>query len=995
MKEKPNKKKYIIWIALLVVVIAAIIFLVISCQYRKLTVTMTVDNKTYYEIEDIKKGDVIIEPDDPEKEGYTFDGWYLNGKEFDFSTPIKKNLKLEAKWTINKYTITIKNGDGNITTEKVEYGKTLAEPKTPTRDGYTFDGWYVNGAKYDFNSKVKGDFELEARWIANNANYRVEHYQMNLKGEYDSTPTLVETFSGLKNATVTPSVKQYAGFKSPEAKTVIISANNDTVVKYYYERNKYSLEVVGDDNVASVTGSGVYYFGEKVEVSATFNEGYEIDSWSNGIKEETFTYTMDSKNTTLNATSKLIDYNINYEISYLYDGEEIVEELETTNPSTYTMVDDIELVIPEFAGYTFDHWLVNGEELEGNTIAKGLMEELTITAVVTPNNDTPYVVEHYLMNEFGEYEEVYQKDEYTGTTGTRVTPSPLTSEDIEDIDKYYKVPEVQEEVVLRDGNLVIIYEYERLSYSLTVENDEGITSNISILYKDEYIPYKDYQDMFGDKIYFGTTIKLNALEEEGYEFVKWTATDVTIENEDNAEITFEMAASDVTINNTSSRKQYKVTFEVEEDATFTGDKEINVTFKDLIPEPVDPTKEGFELDFWSLDKVTPYNFETPMVAHDVTLYPVWKLKEYTITYKLSDGEVCEDCKDTVYNRESAFSLPVAVKKGNVFDGWIVNGNKENVITVINQGTTADMELTPRWIQIIDVNYFDKILSNGFTAISTKTDDINAFVGVINENEPFNIEVVVNTLKENIKPLFEENKINSITVTYSDIPYTINAENYGEKLTEIVTAIGGATYKDLEGNTITVSVLLNPKELTTKELTNKLDYTVTFEKGTIVTVQEFKQAEASAMGSINGPSSNHEFQLSVENGNEIVLKYASPDLDTFIALWGAGIKTAVRNFIQNKNIDHMTIFFDGMDPVPVYKKNVGKNDSEDYIFMAFASSLLDAFQKAIGIDDALDIVNSDLPNLSATIKIYASSGNYFDDEIIEEYIIRFEPLNPSN
>ena len=29
---------------------------------------------------------------------YKFLGWYLDGEKFDFNTPIKKNINLEAKW---------------------------------------------------------------------------------------------------------------------------------------------------------------------------------------------------------------------------------------------------------------------------------------------------------------------------------------------------------------------------------------------------------------------------------------------------------------------------------------------------------------------------------------------------------------------------------------------------------------------------------------------------------------------------------------------------------------------------------------------------------------------------------------------------------------------------------------------------------------------------------------------------------------------------------
>ena len=46
----------------------------------------------------VKVGDTITEPAAPENDEYKFLGWYLGDEKFDFSKPINKNIKLEAKW---------------------------------------------------------------------------------------------------------------------------------------------------------------------------------------------------------------------------------------------------------------------------------------------------------------------------------------------------------------------------------------------------------------------------------------------------------------------------------------------------------------------------------------------------------------------------------------------------------------------------------------------------------------------------------------------------------------------------------------------------------------------------------------------------------------------------------------------------------------------------------------------------------------------------------
>ncbi len=60
-------------------------------------------------------------------------------------------------------TYTLKIGAG-IQAEQVKKGDLVTEPTTPTADGYEFLGWYVDGQKYDFNTPVTHDLNLEAKW---------------------------------------------------------------------------------------------------------------------------------------------------------------------------------------------------------------------------------------------------------------------------------------------------------------------------------------------------------------------------------------------------------------------------------------------------------------------------------------------------------------------------------------------------------------------------------------------------------------------------------------------------------------------------------------------------------------------------------------------------------------------------------------------------------------------------------------------------------------
>ena len=62
------------------------------------------------------------------------------------------------------------NGGSEVKSVEVEDGKELERPTAPTKDGYTFGGWYIEpelNYSYNFESLVDRDLTLYARWINN------------------------------------------------------------------------------------------------------------------------------------------------------------------------------------------------------------------------------------------------------------------------------------------------------------------------------------------------------------------------------------------------------------------------------------------------------------------------------------------------------------------------------------------------------------------------------------------------------------------------------------------------------------------------------------------------------------------------------------------------------------------------------------------------------------------------------------------------------------
>ena len=65
-----------------------------------------------------------------------------------------------------EWTVTFKGADGEKIAEvKVEDGKKVARPENdPVKEGYKFIGWFADGKEFNFDTEIKGDLVIEARF---------------------------------------------------------------------------------------------------------------------------------------------------------------------------------------------------------------------------------------------------------------------------------------------------------------------------------------------------------------------------------------------------------------------------------------------------------------------------------------------------------------------------------------------------------------------------------------------------------------------------------------------------------------------------------------------------------------------------------------------------------------------------------------------------------------------------------------------------------------
>lgn len=168
--------------------------------YARFTVksyTATFDKDGTTTTQTVNYDSLIQEPTAPTKDGYTFTAWYdaeTGGNKWDFAANKMpaKNVTLYARFSTNAYTATF-DKEGTTTTQAVDYDSLLTEPTAPTKDGYTFDGWYdaeTGGNKWDFatNKMPAKNMTLYARFSlkAYTATFNVEDTTTTQAVDYDA-----------------------------------------------------------------------------------------------------------------------------------------------------------------------------------------------------------------------------------------------------------------------------------------------------------------------------------------------------------------------------------------------------------------------------------------------------------------------------------------------------------------------------------------------------------------------------------------------------------------------------------------------------------------------------------------------------------------------------------------------------------------------------------------------------------------------------------------
>ena len=399
----------------------------------------------------------------------------VNGEEIEFGPNaskvtfgnIDKDISIEVVYA-NKYTVNFDAKGGTPTPEKqyVNSGEKATEPTTaPTKTGYTFGGWTLNGDTYTFNTPVTSDITLVAKWtpIKYKINYVLDGGTNNSENpsEYTvednvifKTPTKANyTFDGWyttadKTTTITELPVGTTGDKTIYAKWTPASG-------IAYKVQHYKMGTNGQYSATPTLEETKYgAINENVTATPQNYVGYEEDTTytgrvASGKIQETGTLT-------LKLYYKPIEYTITYELN---GGTNDVN-----NPTKYTVESNTITFKPATkSGYTFKAWYSDAAcTQEMKEIPKGSTGNKKVYAKWENVEGVDYKVEHYLKKN-GQYA-LETTDTLSGTTGSTVTATPKT------FVGYAENASVAERVasgkIPESGTLVLKLYYDPISYKI-------------------------------------------------------------------------------------------------------------------------------------------------------------------------------------------------------------------------------------------------------------------------------------------------------------------------------------------------------------------------------------------------------------------------------------------------------------------------------------------------------------------------------------------------
>ncbi|MCM1009068.1 MAG: InlB B-repeat-containing protein [Ruminococcus flavefaciens] len=683
----------------------------------------TDDNPSTYTIKD------CINFVAPQKVGYTFMEWQLDGKAINgIEVGNYGDLSIIAIWQANTYNVTLDANGGTIDklTFNVVYDQPFKVPTVPTRGGYVLDKWDdENGHKY-----AKPDGEGTRNWdkpynAILTAQWSVKSYEIQINDNgsiiWLGANGLSETKCNIEYGTVMNAINLIKIFKESDA-----GFKEGKIFDHFeYEDETLSWSSIPDlgENGKVVTIIPVWileqhtiYFNTLSDITvdelvANFDEtivlpsniertGYTFDGWftaaTNGTK---FIWTsmpdltpneQSNGSTVLYAQYIPIVYKINYHL----DGGTNA----SSNPLEYTIKSYYTLEAPIKLGYEFSGWFIDAAKTKqivalskSHDIYDLYAKWVPITYEIRynptygqgkmPNSQHTYDVPKSLSpNTFTN----------TGYTFFGWTKSPTGGP------VYYDSARIVNWSTVKDSVIDIYAAWIANNYHIAYDANGGTGSMDS-----DSLRYNHSQSL--SKCTFSRT---------GYLFAGWSTTpNGNIVYSDQASVENLTAMPDATVTLYAQWKNKTYFVDLDQQGGTGGDKYIIATYNRAMPTTNKPSRTGYTFQgYYTLENgngIKYYNNNMSSANiwlqdnNNVTLYAYWTANKYTITFNKEGGSGGSTTVVATFGEE----MPAASRPGRAyftFGGYYYEGTRYYTKTMERSHVwdiAANVTLSAHWSPI--------------------------------------------------------------------------------------------------------------------------------------------------------------------------------------------------------------------------------------------------------------------------------------------------------
>ena len=667
------------------------------------------------------------------KEGYVFTGWSLNKTDlFDFNTPVKENIKLYSTYKKIKNGVSF-NDDNRITVKDVDYGDAVEKLDPQGKTGYTFKYWSLDKqTEFDFTTSIKSAVTLYAVYEANkyiisydnDGEILSETKEVTYDQKYGTLKEVSKegyTFDGWYT-------EKTGGVKITEDSVVDILSNTTLYARYNINTYKVTYDYKTNGGKSVSTPVSEVDYNSQIDLSVTAEkDNYEFVGWNTDkdAKEGLTNLQMQTSDVTLYAIYRS-DVNIEfYANNNTLTLNEVVVSGEDKVISSCTLYNNDEsctISVPTISSEVTPNVI-------GFTVSKSDKEKIINSNDTINVTKTGYEgkTKFYAQTSSSKktYTVTYEKDETIEST-SKESDSCVINEtyngEVQESSCTVSLPTIEEKYGYKNGKW---YDLEN-SYN---EEDEYEISEDKTIYakgeKREYtVTYKDGETVYDTrKVLYKDTLEntVSNPTKEQYTFKYWSLEENGEEYDFNTPVT-----KDITLYAVYQIKSYSVIYVID------GVSSQEETYEyGTVLTPEEPTKEGYTFKYWSLtDGGEEYSPIT--VISDMTLYAVFKINTYTVSFIDNDKNV-KDLTIEYNNKINQNDLPTVSKEGYTFTGWSLNKTdlfdfntpvKENIklyskYKKIQYGVTFNDD---NRITVKDVDYGDvveKLDSKGKTGYTFK------------------------------------------------------------------------------------------------------------------------------------------------------------------------------------------------------------------------------------------------------------------------------------